>query len=80
MLCWCAGVRELGTGDGDRRRRQFRRAGSDTRYAARGHGARQDRHEAVGPGPGQLQENTHGLDDPEEENVRRILVTRFHSR
>lgn len=74
-----SGVRQLGTGDGDRRRRQFRRVGPYPRYAAGGHGARQDRREAVGSGPGQLQENTHGVDDPKAENVRRVLVTRFHS-
>lgn len=73
------GVRELGIGDGDRRRRKFRRAGSDPRHAAGRDRARQDRHEAVGSGPGQLPENTDGVDHPKTEDVRRILVARLHT-
>lgn len=69
-----AGVREQRAGDDDQRRRQLRRAGPHLRDAPSRHGPRQDGHEALGHRPRLLPAHPDGLDDPQAQDVRGVLV------
>lgn len=73
------GVCQLRTGDDHRRRRQLRRTGTHLRNAAGGVRACENGSQAVGHRSWFVSPHSDGFNDPQAQNVRGVLVARFHS-